>query len=177
MGKLTHYERAFETYLQERRLPYVAVDQAKKAVFAGAKVKSFDFLVYPPRGRKLLIDVKGRKCPWRYFVAGRPGPTWTTRSDVEGLAAWEEVFGPDYLGVFVFAYWLFDAPASAVSPRVFTHEQRGYAFVGAELSGYQARMRSRSPRWGTVYVPARITAGLTLPFRQFVHGGRASSSR
>src|SRR5688500_7028395 len=38
-----HYEAAFEAYLRERGIPYVAVDEAKKAIFANAKLKSFDF--------------------------------------------------------------------------------------------------------------------------------------
>ncbi|MFN0012064.1 MAG: HYExAFE family protein [Phycisphaerales bacterium] len=80
-----HYERAFEGYLRQKRLPYVAVDEAKKALLpegvgfevrggggvaacaAGAggraparSIKSFDFVIYAD-GRNLLIEVKGRK--------------------------------------------------------------------------------------------------------------------
>ena len=57
----THYERAFEWYLRQRDMRYVAVDQAKKAVFSGVRLKSFDFIVYSGRGRAVLLDVKGRK--------------------------------------------------------------------------------------------------------------------
>ena len=41
-----HYEAAFEDYLRSRGWPYLPVDEQKKAIFAGARVKSFDFLVY-----------------------------------------------------------------------------------------------------------------------------------
>ena len=41
-----HYEAAFEDYLRAKGWPYVAIDEAKKTVFAGASIKSFDFLVY-----------------------------------------------------------------------------------------------------------------------------------
>ena len=74
----THYERAFESYLQERQIPYVAVDQAKKAVFAGAKIKSFDFILYPRQGPKILADVKGRKVASREEEAPKAGPPATT---------------------------------------------------------------------------------------------------
>ncbi len=40
-----HYEEAFEDYLRGAGRPYVAVDDAKRAVFSGAHIKSFDFLV------------------------------------------------------------------------------------------------------------------------------------
>ena len=44
----THYERAFQAVLQRRQVPYVAVDQAKKALFGPVQLKSFDFIIYPP---------------------------------------------------------------------------------------------------------------------------------
>ena len=58
-----HYEAAFEDYLRAKGWPYIAVDEAKKAIFAGGAIKSFDFLVYSASGPNLLVDVKGRKFP------------------------------------------------------------------------------------------------------------------
>ncbi len=72
-----HYERAFETFLRQRRIPYVAVDEARKALLppdasfrvAGSPdgagggdeaLKSFDFVLYG-EACNFLIDVKGRK--------------------------------------------------------------------------------------------------------------------
>jgi hypothetical protein len=40
-----HYEAAFEQYLRERGIPYVAVDEAKRSVLSnGASIKSLDFI-------------------------------------------------------------------------------------------------------------------------------------
>ena len=109
-----HYEAAFEDYLRCMGLPYVAVDEAKKAIFAGAAIKSFDFLVYSTNGPNLLADVKGRKFP---DTGGGPrrGNTrawenWITRDDVIGLGEWEKVFGPDFRATLIFAYWLQGRP-------------------------------------------------------------------
>ena len=44
--RTVHYEAAFEGYLRHRAIPYVAIDEAKRALFANAKLKSFDFVVY-----------------------------------------------------------------------------------------------------------------------------------
>lgn len=82
-----HYERAFEQYLRERRLPYLAVDEARRAplpdsaklaatVPAGKperapKIKSFDFVVYGSQ-RHLLIEIKGRKVARRPLTSNRP---------------------------------------------------------------------------------------------------------
>ena len=58
-----HYEQAFEHYLRANRIPYVAVDEAKKSLIppghASPSIKSFDFVVYTP-AQNYLIDVKGR---------------------------------------------------------------------------------------------------------------------
>ncbi len=63
-----HYERAFEAYLRERRIPYVAVNEARKALLphgarlrldgagdAGPDLKSFDFVVYGENTNMLNI--------------------------------------------------------------------------------------------------------------------------
>jgi hypothetical protein len=71
-----HYESAFEQYLRVGRVPYVAVDEAKKALLPqatdfrvrdesgeGARelaLKSFDFVIYG-EGLNLLCEVKGRR--------------------------------------------------------------------------------------------------------------------
>jgi len=192
----THYEQAFEAALIERQIPYVAVDQAQKALFAGEQLKSFDFIVYPTQGRKILADVKGRKLSWRSWARNRFDQTWATADDVESLRSWEQAFGRDYLAVFVFAYWIFDAPspspdnsrpqgpdecrrqlADTPSDRsdlmALDHcGQRDYVFWAVELSAYQRHMRLRSQSWGTVHVPLRWFAELAVPFNQFVRAPR-----
>src|ERR1700722_5584247 len=80
MDRSVHYEAAFEAFLRERGIPCVAVDEAKRALFANAKLKSFDFVVYSKNGPNLLVDVKGRQARNK---SGRSGfETWTTEQDV-----------------------------------------------------------------------------------------------
>lgn len=84
-----HYERAFESYLRWQRIPYVAVDEARKALMpegagtdssaeegassgAPQALKSFDFVLYA-QTRNLLIDVKGRKVARRAKRQPLPG--------------------------------------------------------------------------------------------------------
>ena len=101
-----HYEQAFADYLRSVGRPFVVVDDAKKAVFSGARIKSFDFLMYSSGQTHWLVDVKGRK-----LTVARPGQkghleNWTTREDVTGLVQWARVFGQGFAGLFVFASWL-----------------------------------------------------------------------
>ncbi len=165
----THYELAFESFLQNRRLEYVTVDQARKAYIAGESLKSFDFIVYPTDGRKLLIDVKGRKLSWSAWQKGRFGDSWTTAQDVESMGEWEDVFGFEYQSAFLFAYWLWDMPkrfefANIDNDDIYYFQQRNYIFVVTDLNEYRLRMKRRSPKWDTVYVPA---SGFNLVSRSF----------
>lgn len=58
-----HYEAAFEAYLRFRRIPYIAVDEAKRSFVEEASLKSVDFLVSVLGGDNFLVDVKGRRYP------------------------------------------------------------------------------------------------------------------
>lgn len=154
-----HYEAAFEDYLRSRGWPYVAVDEAKKAIFSGAAVKSFDFLVYSSRGPNLLVDVKGRKFP--DGAAGgskknhsRAWENWITQPDVEGLTEWEKVFGRDFAAVIVFAYWLQGPPQRSPFSDVHLYRGRHYAFVAIRLSDYRTGARVRSRKWKTINMPS-----------------------
>src|SRR5712664_3037322 len=95
--RMVHYEAAFEHYLREHGIPYVAVDEAKKALFSNAKLKSFDFVVYSKNGPNLLIDVKGRQL--RNSTGKRGFETWATKRDVLDLMQWEQVFGEGFKAV------------------------------------------------------------------------------
>ena len=55
-----HYDAAFEAYLRAQKIPYVAVDEKRRALAKDASIKSLDFIVYASQGPNLLIDVKGR---------------------------------------------------------------------------------------------------------------------
>jgi len=50
--------RAMEAYLRASGTPYVAVDEAKKALFAGVQLRSFDFVAYSESGPNWLITCK-----------------------------------------------------------------------------------------------------------------------
>src|SRR6478735_4399203 len=94
-----HYEAAFEAYLRQRAIPYVAVDEAKRALFANTKLKGFDFVVYSKNGPNLLIDIKGRA-----MTNGKSLQTWSNEQDVIDLMQWEIVFGEGYKAVLVFVF-------------------------------------------------------------------------
>ncbi len=72
-----------ETKLRELGIPYVAVDEAKKAMFANAKLKSFHYVVYCKAGDNWLL--------W----CGEPSPE--VRLDMD---QWQKVFGEGFRVVY-----------------------------------------------------------------------------
>jgi len=158
-----HYEAAFEDYVRSRGWPYLPVDEHKKALFAGARVKSFDFLVYRPGTPAWLVDVKGRKFPYDGKHGKRYWENWVTREDVEGLRQWEGVFGPGFEPIFLFAYWLVGPGDREPSPEIHLFRERYYAFVFVSASEYSQQARQRSPKWDTIDVPTRAFRKLVKP--------------
>ncbi|MBI4578624.1 MAG: HYExAFE family protein [Planctomycetes bacterium] len=170
MKRHLHYEAAFEDYLGRRAVPYVPVDETRKVIFSGSKIKSFDFLVYPAENCHWIVDVKGRRFP--YFTdngrrTARYWENWVTNDDVTGLADWQAVFGSDFEARFVFAY-LLQGPADRW-PTGRPHGYLGslYAFLTVTLDDYRRHCRRRSTRWGTVTVPRRVFQDIAHPVGSF----------
>lgn len=155
-----HYDAAFEAYLRGRRVPYIAVDEAKRSLLASASLKSMDFLVSIAGGENLLVDVKGRRYPTT--EAGNRWENWVTAEDVQSLLCWEETFGGNCRSLFVFAY---DVAASHEGEfeTLFEFRRKRYAFFAVGAGDYQAVMRPRSRRWQTVFVGRRRFAALRSP--------------
>lgn len=163
-----HYEAAFEDCLRRRQVPYVAVDEAKRAAFRDASLKSFDFIVYSGRGANWLVDIKGRRWTNRRTNGRASWENWATQADLDGLLQWEEVFGAGFGGLLMFAY-LIDA-GTAEPPREVVHAFRGqrYVFAGVKLGDYRLHARVRSPKWGTVNLPARVFAEHVRPLQDWL---------
>ncbi len=180
-----HYERAFEAYLRARRIPYIAVDEARRTLLPdsrairflsdgddpAAHLKSFDFVVYG-QGMNLLVDIKGRRVPLtRGGACSSRLESWVTDDDVESLARWEALFNgggvagsAGYEGVFVFIYACEQQPPDALFQEVLAHGGLWYVLRSVTLADYRGAMKRRSPRWRTVDLPAAAFERLSEPF-------------
>jgi hypothetical protein len=166
MARLSlHYEAAFADYLRSRGVPYVAVDEHRKSIFAGERVKSFDFLVYHPGGEKWLVDVKGRKFPYDTDGQKRYWENWITRDDLTGLTHWEEAFGAGFRSVFVFAYQLQGSVARPPTDYLHVFREAHYAFMCIPLTEYRRACRPRSAAWDTLSMPAARFRALARPIQ------------
>lgn len=161
------YEAAFRDLLITRGIPCVAVDEAKRAAFRDVRLKSFDFVVYSQGTCNWLVDIKGRRWAPRRGK-GRPAwENWVTEADIEGLSAWQEVFGDGFRGLIVFAYRI---DADAAPPAEFSHAFRdaSYVFAGVPLDLYREHARLRSPKWATVNVPLASFARIIQPIENWL---------
>lgn len=164
MKRHSHYERAFEDYLRGRGVPLVPVNESRRVELSEARIKSFDFIVYPGGDRQWIVDVKGRRFPYRTARGGvRYWENWVTQNDLDGLAEWQAVFGSEFEARFVFAYQLEGPPDRWPAGRPHSFDDANYAFLTITLAEYQAHARRRSPKWGTVNIGQRIFRQLATP--------------
>jgi hypothetical protein len=160
-----HYEAAFEAFLRCRQIPYVAVDEKKRALLGDASLKSLDFIVSTPLGTSWLVDVKGRRFPTgeqkQYWK------NWSTRDDVRSLTAWERLFGRSFSGLFVFAYEVVGDRAPVSPDQLFEFGGRLYGFVGVRLADYAAQAHAISSAWDTLAMPTNRFRAVAAPVDEF----------
>lgn len=149
-----HYERAFENFLRDNHVQYVSVDEQKRATFAKSKIKTFDFVLYPPGGRIIIAEVKGRLFKGKSLAKLTGLECWVTTEDIDGLSGWQKVFGPDHQVVFVFAYMVEKVDVDFDGRDFYNFEQNRYIFFCVKLDDYRKFMKRRSPKWQTVTLPA-----------------------
>ena len=159
-----HYEAALEAYLRWLAIPYVAVDETRRALAGEQTLKSLDFIVSPPQiAGSLLIDVKGRRFP----TAGKQyWRNWTTKEELASLAAWEELLGPGAQGLLVFAYNVIGDRAPLPAEELFVFRGSLYGFVAIRLDHYTSLAKQLSARWETVSLPAAQFRALARPLRE-----------
>jgi hypothetical protein len=167
-----HYEAAFEAYLRQRGIPYVAVDEARRSLMAdGVSIKSLDFIVSSPGTTVWLVDVKGRRFPSGDDDSRHYWKNWSTSDDLRSLGQWESLFGENFRGLFVFAYHVLGDRAPLPPGQLFEFRGGLYGFVGVGLANYAARCHRISPRWDTVAMPTEAFRQLARPVEEFLKVG------
>jgi hypothetical protein len=149
-----HYERAFENWLSCSSIQHIVVDERRRAALGRAKLKSFDFLLYPPNGQIVIAEVKGRAFKGVSFAKLAGFECWVTADDIDSLANWQQVFGPTHTAVFIFAYKIENIDVDFDGREVFDYDTDRYVFFAVTLDDYRQFMKRRSPKWQTLTLPA-----------------------
>jgi hypothetical protein len=162
-----HYEAAFEAYLRERRIAYVAVDEAKRSQVGAGSLKNVDFLVSPADGATLLVDVKGRR-----FPSGQSSPqywrNWTTWDDLRSLARWQDCLGEGSLALFGFVFHVVAERSPLPPEQLFTFRGRQYGILAVRVADYIRFARPLSAKWQTASIPAKIFRQAAIPFDELL---------
>ena len=127
-----------------------------------------DFIVYSSQAHNLLVEVKGRKFPSGDLRGGHLWENWATSGDLEGLRSWQQVFGEPFRALIVFAYHVVEERWLSHHASWVEFRKRNYAFYGVWADDYSARMRSRSPKWETVSLPAQAYRTLCAPLQDYL---------
>jgi hypothetical protein len=149
-----HYERAFENWLIDNHVEYVSGREHKKTAFGNIKVKSFDFLLYPPNQQKIIAEVKGRSFKGTTLAKLAGLECWVTAGDVDGLSRWQELLGQGHTAVFLFVYKVENVDVDFDGRDFYEYVGRRYVFFAVRLDDYRRFMVRRSPKWRTVTLPA-----------------------
>ncbi len=168
MNRDNHYEAAFEAYLRRERLPYLAVDEARRSLVPDGSLKSLDFIVSPPGDVSWLVDVKGRRFPsgdehQQYWK------NWSTRDDLRSLAAWERHFGGGFCPLLVFAYHLVGSRSPLPREQLFEFRGSHYGFVAIRLADFVPHARPLSTSWDTVAMPVGQFRRSACSFGELLH--------
>jgi hypothetical protein len=162
-----HYEAAFEAYIRSLRVPCVAIDEAKRAIFGEDFVKNPDFLLYPRFASNLVVEVKGKRS--KNARGRRDWENWVTTDDLEGLVRWQAMFGPGFRSILAFAYA--EAPQAFPLPRqngAFEFRGLEYRFWAVGLDDYVAHLRSRGPAWKAVAMARRAFRRRVRPLYEWL---------
>ncbi|MCA9257576.1 MAG: HYExAFE family protein, partial [Planctomycetales bacterium] len=162
-----HYEAAFEEFLRQRCIPYVAVDEQRRSCVAGGTIKNVDFIVSPAGGVTLLVDVKGRRFPsgskhkqyWK---------NWATWDDLESLSRWQRQLGEGSLALLAFTYQIVGDQAPLPQDRLFPFRDQWYAFLGVRAADYVRFARPLSRRWNTIALAAPRFREAAFPLEELL---------
>ena len=158
-----HYERAFENWLIDHRIPYVHSEEHHRPGPSDGSIKNFDFLLRLESGRRIIVEVKGRTFSGT-TLAGLSGlECWATRDDVKSLQTWQKALGADCEAVFVFAYRVVQADVDFDGHETLLLDSDRYVFFCIRVEDYGRCMRPRSRKWGTVALAIE-------DFRRFARG-------
>lgn len=137
-----HQEVAFEHFLRNKNIRYLAIDEAKRPI---AIDKNFDFLIFT-NSKVFIVDVKGKQIPYR----GRGGflwETWIHPKDLTGLRQWEDMLKPllkcPVESLITYVYWIRDKSFIPEFKTIFKYKGKNYGIKAITLSDFDKHKQVR----------------------------------
>jgi len=169
-GTYSHYELMFENFLREQQFLYIAINEAKRPIFKGEKVKNFDFIVVSKSGKLVLMDIKGKQFPYKSKLGKNYWENWVGLDDVKFLKMWSEIFNAT--GIIVFPYWIKYKEDEKLFKDIFKFKGNSYGIVAIEIDEYRknAKPRSKSGEgtFNAISVSRELFSKLVKPISYFL---------
>ncbi|MGH9922512.1 MAG: HYExAFE family protein [Nitrososphaerales archaeon] len=170
-GSYSEYENMFEALLREKQLPYIAINEAKRAVVNNKRIKSFDFIVSSKNG-VFLIDIKGKQFPYGKGLRETDyWENWIHDDDLDGLELWERIFRSNTAkGLLVFPYKIkFEKHINEFRCK-FKFKNYWYGLVAVTPKEYRnnSKIRSSKGQVHAIYISRKLFPKVARPLDYFI---------
>ncbi|MGH9909394.1 MAG: HYExAFE family protein [Nitrososphaerales archaeon] len=173
-GMHSEYEKVFEEIIRTCEIPYIAINEAKRAVVRGKKIKSLDFIVASKNGIYLL-DIKGKTFPYGWPKRSI-GPrdyweNWVHKDDLEGMELWSKLFESRKVqSLLVFVYKIVKKDELEKFVDYVKMQNTYYGFVAIPASVYKQhwKQRSKAPGFTAMYISRSEFPRFVKPFSNFL---------
>lgn len=173
-GIHSNYEKVFEEIIRACEIPYIAINEAKRAVVEGKKIKSLDFIVASKLG-VYLLDIKGKTFPYgwphRLITSRDYWENWVHKGDLEGMELWSNLFGSKKVqSLLVFIYKILKQDELDNFIDYVEMHNIYYGFVAIPTFLYRRHWKQRSTAQGFIamYVSKTKFPGLVRPLSMFI---------
>lgn len=180
-GSYSEYENMFEKLLREKQLPYIAINEAKRAIVHGKKIKSFDFIV-SSKNNIFLIDIRGKQFPYgRGNREGEYWENWIHEDDLGGLEFWEKKFGSNKAkGLLIFPYKIKSRQEVEDENKLhkevnkfkcrFEFKNKSYGLVAITPDEYKKKSKIRSSKGQVhaIYISRKTFPTIAKPLNRFI---------
>lgn len=159
----SHYEALIEDLLRKNEVLYIAINERKRPIYGGKRIKNFDFIISSFNG-KYLVDIKGKTFP--YGQSGR-WENWVTIDDISGLKLWATHFNA-FTPLLVFTYLIKDRKYHSEFKDLYNFKRKCYGVVAIELGDYYSNAKPRSRGWHAIYVSGNTFKNIVKPVSYFI---------
>ena len=153
----------FESLLREKEILYIAIDESRRPIHEGKKIKNFDFIVSSFNG-KYLVDIKGKK------FAGKRWANWVHETDLTGLKSWGNHFNA-FVPLLVIPYWVennADKKLVKDFSDIRNFKGKTYGLIAITLADFYSKAKRIAKKWDAIGIGSSELKEICHPISYFI---------